>query len=120
KSELIGVNELIQEMIGLLRSEASRYSISIHDELTDGLPKIMADRVGLQQVLMNLMLNAVEAMRDMPAPGTLTIVSGRSEDGQLAVSIVDTGVGVSPEQIDKIFSAFVTSKPQGTGMGLRI
>jgi PAS domain S-box-containing protein len=118
--ELIDVNELIREMIGLMRSEASRYSISIRSELADGLPQIMADRVGLQQVLMNLMLNGVEAMRDMPAPGTLTIVSRRSDDGQLTVSILDTGVGVSSEQVDKIFSAFVTSKALGTGMGLPI
>jgi PAS domain S-box-containing protein len=118
--ELIDVNELIREMIVLMRSEASRYSISIHGELADGLPKIMADRVGLQQVLMNLMLNGVEAMKDMTTPGTLTIMSKRSEDGELAVSILDTGVGVPPEQIDQIFSAFVTSKAQGTGMGLPI
>src|SRR5215470_12387507 len=116
----LNLNVLIQEMIALLHSEAARYSISVHGELADGLPKIMADRVGLQQVLMNLMLNGVEAMRDMTTPGTLTIASRRTEDGQLAVSIIDTGLGVSPEQIDKIFSAFVTSKPQGTGMGLRI
>src|SRR5215472_3378443 len=89
KRELIDVNELIQEMIGLMRSEACRYSISIRSELADGLPQIMADRVGLQQVLMNLMLNGVEAMRDMIAPGTLTIVSRRN-DGQLTVSILDT------------------------------
>jgi signal transduction histidine kinase len=69
---------------------------------------------------MNLMLNGVEAMKDMTAPGTLTIMSRRSEDGELAVSILDTGVGVPPEQIDQIFSAFVTSKAQGTGMGLPI
>jgi PAS domain S-box-containing protein len=118
--ELIDVNELIREMIGLMRSEASRYSISIRSELADGLPQIMADRVGLQQVLMNLMLNGVEAMKDMTAPGTLTIVSRRSEDGQLTVSILDTGVGVSSEQAEQIFNAFVTSKPQGTGMGLAI
>jgi len=120
KRELVDINELIREMIGLMRSEASRYSISIRIELADGLPQIMADRVGLQQVLMNLMLNGVEAMRDMTAPGTLTIVSRRSEDGQLTVSILDTGVGVPPERIDQIFSAFITSKPQGTGMGLPI
>ena len=118
--ELIDVNEIIREMIGLMRSEATRHSISIRSELADGLPRIVADRVGLQQVLMNLMLNALEAMRDMPAPGTLTIVSRRSEDGELSVSILDTGVGVSSEQVEKIFSAFVTSKAQGTGMGLRI
>ena len=118
--ELIDVNELIREMISLMSNEASRHSISIRSELADGLPPIMADRVGLQQVLMNLMLNAVEAMKGIPAPGTLTILSGRSEDGQLAVSIVDTGVGVSSERADKIFRAFVTSKAQGTGMGLPI
>jgi PAS domain S-box-containing protein len=118
--ELIDVNEIVREMIGLMRSEATRHSISIRSELADGLPRIVADRVGLQQVLMNLMLNALEAMRDMPAPGTLTVVSRRSEDGQLSVSILDTGVGVSSEQVEKIFSAFVTSKAQGTGMGLRI
>ena len=82
--------------------------------------RLSAGSVGLQQVLMNLMLNGVEAMKDMISPGTLTIVSGRSDDGQLAVSILDTGVGVSSEQVDQIFSAFVTSKPQGTGMGLPI
>jgi PAS domain S-box-containing protein len=120
KRDLIDVNELIREMIVLMRIEASRYSISIHGDLADGLPKIMADRVGLQQVLMNLMLNGVEAMRDMTAPGTLTIMSRRSEDGELAVSILDTGVGVPLEQIDQIFRAFITSKPQGTGMGLPI
>ena len=70
--------------------------------------------------LMNLMLNGVEAMKDMTAPGTLTFMSRRSENGELAVSILDTGVGVPPEQIDQIFSAFITSKPQGTGMGLPI
>jgi PAS domain S-box-containing protein len=118
--ELVDVNELIREMIGLMRSEANRYSISIRSELAEDLPQIMADRVGLQQVLMNLMLNGLEAMRDMPAPGTLTIVSRRSEDGQLSVSILDTGVGISSDQVDKIFSAFVTSKAQGTGMGLPI
>jgi PAS domain S-box-containing protein len=120
KRELVDINELIREMIALLRSEASKYSITIHGDLADGLPKIMADRVGLQQVLMNLMLNGVEAMKDMTAPGTLTIMSRRGEDGELAVSILDTGVGVPPEQIDQIFSAFITSKPQGTGMGLPI
>src|SRR5215468_3933655 len=67
--------------------------------------------------LMNLMLNGVEAMKDMTAPGTLTIMSRRSEDGELPVSILDRVVGVPPEQIDQIFSAFITSKPQGTGMG---
>src|SRR5215470_3255550 len=79
----VNVNELIQEMIALLRSEAARYSISVHGELADGLPKIMADRVGLQQVLMNLMVNGIEAMKDTSTPGKLTISSEKNGNNQL-------------------------------------
>jgi C4-dicarboxylate-specific signal transduction histidine kinase len=117
--ELLDVNEIIQEMIVLLRNEASRYSIAIRSELADDLPKAMADRVQLQQVLMNLMLNGIEAMKDLGPPGALTI-SSRRESGQLVISVSDTGVGLAPEQSDQIFNAFFTTKPQGTGMGLTI
>jgi len=116
----INLNELIREMIALLQSEAARYSISLLRELADGLPKIMADRVGLQQVLMNLMLNGIEAMKDMGTPGSLTISSKRNGDDQLLVSVADTGIGLLPENAEQIFSAFFTSKAQGTGMGLTI
>jgi signal transduction histidine kinase len=117
--ELIDVNEIIQEMMVLLRSEASRYSISIHGNLANDLPKTMGDRVHLQQVLMNLMLNAIEAMKDLRSAGKLTI-SSRWEDGQLLISVSDTGVGLPPEQVEQIFNAFFTTKPKGTGMGLTI
>ena len=116
----VNVNELIQEMIALLRSEAARYSISVHGELADGLPKIMADRVGLQQVLMNLMVNGIEAMKDTSTPGKLTISSEKNGNNQLAVSVADTGVGLQTENANQIFNAFFTSKSQGTGMGLTI
>jgi len=116
--ELLDVNEIIHEMIVLLRNEASRYSISIHSELADALPKAMADRVQLQQVFMNLMLNGIEAMKD--AAGELTIKSGQTEDGQLLISIRDTGVGIPSEKVGQIFDAFFTTKTQGTGMGLAI
>jgi PAS domain S-box-containing protein len=118
--ELIDVNGVVQEMVTLVRSEASRYSISIHAELTEGLPSIMADRVALQQVLMNLMLNAVEAMKEKGAPGKLTITTRRDDNRQIIVSVTDTGVGLPPGPVERIFDAFFTSKPQGTGMGLRI
>ncbi len=118
--ELVDVNGVIQEVIALLRSESSRYSISIHTELTEGLPKIMADRVALQQVLMNLMLNAIEAMEEMSTPGKLTITTRQDENRQLLVSVTDNGVGLRPGQTEQIFDAFFTSKPQGTGMGLPI
>ena len=116
----VNVNELIQEMIALLRSEAARYSISVHGELADGLPKIMADRVGLQQVLMNLMVNGIEAMKDTSTPGKLTINSEKNGNNQLVVSVADTGVGLQTENANQIFNAFFTSKSQGTGMGLTI
>jgi C4-dicarboxylate-specific signal transduction histidine kinase len=118
--ELLDVNEVIREMIGLLRSEASWYSISIHDELADDLPRIMADRVQLQQVLMNLMLNGIEAMKDTGTVGELTIKSWQDDARKVVISVGDTGVGLQPEQVEQVFHAFFTTKPQGTGMGLSI
>jgi PAS domain S-box-containing protein len=116
----VNVNELIQEMIALLRGEAARYSISVHGELADGLPNIMADRVGLQQVLMNLMVNGIEAMKGTSTPRKLTISSEKNGNNQLVVSVADTGVGLQTENANQIFDAFFTSKSQGTGMGLTI
>ena len=118
--ELVDVNDVIQEMIALLRGEAVRHSISIHGDLASDLPKTMADRVQLQQVLMNLMLNGIEAMKDMGTPGELTIKSEQDENRRIIVAIADTGVGLRPDQTEQVFNAFFTSKPQGTGMGLSI
>jgi C4-dicarboxylate-specific signal transduction histidine kinase len=118
--ELLNVNDLIQEMIALLRNEAARYSISIRAKNANDLPKVMADRVQLQQVLMNLMLNGIEAMKDMTAARELTIKSEQEDNHQIAISISDTGAGLHPEQAEQIFNAFFTTKPQGIGMGLPI
>jgi signal transduction histidine kinase len=107
-------------MIVLLRSEANRYSISIHADLVSDLPKVTADRVQLQQVFMNLMLNGIDAMEDIGTGGELTIQSQQNENGQLLISVGDTGAGLQPEQAEQIFNAFFTTKPKGTGMGLRI
>jgi PAS domain S-box-containing protein len=115
--ELVDLNEIVREMMVLLQDEANRYSIPIRGELTQGLPKVMADRVQLQQVLMNLMLNGIEAMKD--TGGELTVTSKSTKDGQLIVSISDSGIGL-PEHPDRIFEAFFTTKSQGTGMGLSI
>jgi signal transduction histidine kinase len=120
QKELVDVDEVIREMIVLLRSEANRHSISIRIELAEDLPKVMADRVQLQQVFMNLMLNGIDAMKGMAGGGELTIKSQRGENEQLVVSVSDTGVGLPAEQADQIFNAFFTTKPHGTGMGLRI
>jgi signal transduction histidine kinase len=118
--ELIEVNQVVQEMIGLFRIEAARYPITIRSELANSLPKLYADRVQIQQVLMNLMLNGIEAMKDTGFGGELTIKSQKEGDGQVLVSVRDTGVGLRPEHAEQIFDAFFTTKPQGTGMGLAI
>ena len=116
--ELVDLNEIVREMIILLHDEANRYSIPIRSELTPGVPKVMADRVQLQQVLMNLMLNGIEAMKD--TGGELTVTSKSTEDGRLLISVSDSGVGFPVEESERIFKAFFTTKPQGTGMGLSI
>jgi signal transduction histidine kinase len=115
----VDVNEVIQEMIVLLRSETTRYSISARTELAD-LPQVMGDRVQLQQVLMNLILNSIDAMKDVVGPRELILRSQKSKDDQVLISVSDTGVGLPPQHADQIFNAFFTTKPHGTGMGLRI
>ena len=117
--ELVDVNELIREMIVLLRSEAIRHSVSIRTDLAENLPKVMADRVQLQQVFMNLILNGIDAMKTTPGGGDLTIQS-EIRDCQLLISVTDTGVGLHPDQVDQVFRAFFTTKDHGTGMGLPI
>jgi C4-dicarboxylate-specific signal transduction histidine kinase len=118
--ELLDVNEIIRGMVDLLRSEATRYSILMRTELSEDLPQIMGDRVQLQQVLMNLMINGIEAMKDVDRTRELAVKSQTVEDEQLMVSVSDTGVGLPPQQADQIFNPFFTTKDDGTGMGLRI
>ncbi len=107
-------------MIVLLRSEATRYSISVRTELAADLPQVLGDRVQLQQVLMNLMINGIDAMRDADGTRELAIKSQRAENEEVVVSVTDSGVGLPPHQAEQIFNAFFTTKPHGTGMGLRI
>jgi len=116
--ESVDVNEVARETLTLLRTEAERYRISLRTDLAADVPRVAADRVQLQQVLMNLMLNAIEAMQD--TGGELTVRSERGESGELVLSVSDTGVGLPPGKSDAVFEAFFTTKPQGTGMGLSI
>ncbi|MHB8214595.1 MAG: sensor histidine kinase [Candidatus Sulfotelmatobacter sp.] len=116
--ELVEVNEIIREMSDLLRAEANQYAVSIRTDLAAHLPKAAADRVQLQQVFMNLMLNAIEAMKE--TGGILTVKTQLDKSGQLLISVSDTGVGLPQGKIEQIFDAFVTTKPQGSGMGLSI
>ena len=116
--QIVDVKDTIREMTVLLRTEAVRHAITIHAEFEPEMPYILADRVQLQQVLMNLMMNAIEAMKD--TGGELTIRSRVNPEGHLTVSISDSGVGLQADRADRIFDPFHTTKPQGTGMGLTI
>ena len=118
--ELVDVNDIIRGMIELLRSEATRYSVEMRTELSDDLPLIMGDRVQLQQVTMNLLINSIDAMKDVEGTREIAITSQRAENEQLQVSVSDTGIGLPSQRADQIFNAFFTTKPHGTGMGLRI
>jgi signal transduction histidine kinase/PAS domain-containing protein len=118
--ELVDVNEVVAEILALLRGEAARYSISVRTELAGNLPQVMGDRVQLQQVMMNLIMNSIDAMKCVDQTRELAIQSQRAENEQLLVTVTDTGVGLPPQKADQIFNAFFTTKAHGTGMGLRI
>ena len=120
RREWVNVNEVIEDMLLLLNSEADRYSIEMRTELAADLPTVMADSVQLQQVFMNLMANAIDAMAGTDGARTLTISSQQDDHGQLLFSISDTGMGLPSEKAGEIFNAFFTTKPNGTGMGLSI
>jgi PAS domain S-box-containing protein len=118
RREPVDVNEVARETVALLRPEASRHFISIRTELAPELPEVTADRVQLQQVFMNLMLNGIEAMKE--TTGELRVESRLADDGEVLISVSAEGVGLSPEKADEIFEAFFTTKAEGMGMGLSI
>jgi PAS domain S-box-containing protein len=116
--ELVDLNGIVREITQLLSDTANRNAVSIRTDLDPDLPTTTADRVQLQQVLMNLMLNGIEAMQDNS--GVLIIVSTRTENGEILISVSDTGVGLSKDDSERVFEAFFTTKPRGTGMGLSV
>jgi predicted ATPase/signal transduction histidine kinase len=118
--EVFCISEIIRETVGLLLGEAARYGISVRTQLGTDLPQIVGDRVQLQQVVMNLIVNAIEAMKDVDGTREMVIGSQTGEEEQILVSVSDTGIGISPQFAERIFDPFFTTKPHGTGMGLRI
>jgi signal transduction histidine kinase len=118
--ELVDVDEAVRNTILLVRSETMRYSISVRTFLAAGFPQVKGDRVQLQQVVMNLLLNSIDALKDVDGKRELIVRSQRTDGEEIVVSVSDTGVGLPPQQSDQIFEAFVTTKSSGTGMGLSI
>lgn len=118
--ESVDINQLIREMIELLRGEATRYSISVSAELAPEVHMISGDIVQLRQVLMNLILNGIDAMKDQGMDRELKIKSEEDGNGEIQITVSDTGAGLQPNQVEQVFNTFFTTKPQGLGMGLPI
>jgi len=117
--EPVDVNEVVGEIVALLRPAAARSDVSIRSELAADLPKVMGDRIQLQQVLMNLLFNCIDAVKVVDGTREINVTSRRQGGDQLLVAVSDTGVGL-PSEKGRIFDAFFTTKPDGTGMGLAI
>ena len=117
----VDVNLAITEVLALTRDELHRHRISVMTELHSNLPVTMADRVQLQQVVLNLVMNGIDAMRAVTdRPRNLTVRSQLSDQGNIVVNVADSGVGLDPRNRDRIFDSFFTTKPEGMGMGLAI
>jgi signal transduction histidine kinase len=121
KKALLDVNEVIREVIALLRSELQNRQIAVQDELSPELPPVLADGVQLQQVIANLVTNAIEAMEAIDEGArTLRLKSTTSKSDGVLITVEDSGPGIDPENADRIFHPFFTTKSQGMGMGLSI
>jgi PAS domain S-box-containing protein len=121
RKDTVDINESIREVIELTRGEAVKTGVSVQTRLADGLPLIYGDRVQLQQVSLNLIINAIDAMSGVAeAPGELLITTGQAELGGVLVAVRDSGPGLAPATLERLFEAFYTTKPSGLGLGLSI
>jgi PAS domain S-box-containing protein len=120
KMTQIDVNDLIREVLILINHEVQRNRVMLHTDLTEGPTAVMGDRVQLQQVILNLLMNAVESAGMTVESRTEVLVTSRSDENQVAVAIRDSGVGIDPKDLDQLFNPFFTTKPHGMGMGLPI
>jgi signal transduction histidine kinase len=120
RKDAVEVNDAILEAIALTRTEAANNSVSVRTQLAEGLPRVQGDRVQLQQVLLNLIINAIEAMRDVGEQKRELLISSRSEPDGVSVEVRDSGPGLAPADFECVFEAFYTTKPGGLGLGLSI
>src|SRR5882757_6142528 len=120
RKDAVDINEAILEVIALTRTEAANNSVSVRTQLAEDLPRVQGDRVQLQQVLLNLIINAIEAMRDVGEEERELLISSRNEPDGVSVEVRDSGPGFAPATLDRVFEAFYTTKPSGLGLGLSI
>ena len=120
RKDNVAINDAILEVIALIRAEAVNNGVSVRTQLTEGLPRVQGDRVQLQQVLLNLIINAIEAMRDVGEDERELFISTRNEPDGVSVEVRDSGPGFAPETLDHVFAGFYTPKPDGLGIGLSI
>ena len=120
RKDAVAINDAILEVIALTRTEAANNSVSVRTQLAEGLPHVQGDRVQLQQVLLNLIINAIEAMRDVGEDERELLISSRNEPDGVSVEVRDSGPGFAPAALDRVFEAFYTTKPGGLGLGLSI
>src|SRR6476659_1173660 len=120
RKDAVAINDAVLEVIALTRTEAANNNVSVRTQLAEGLPCVQGDRVQLQQVLLNLIINAIEAMRDVGEEERELLISTRNEPDGVSVGVRDSGPGFAPATLDRVFEAFYTTKPGGLGLGLSI
>ncbi|HTF70167.1 MAG TPA: ATP-binding protein, partial [Edaphobacter sp.] len=120
RKDAVEINDAILEVIALTRTEAANNSVSVQTQLAEGLPHVQGDRVQLQQVLLNLTINAIEAMRDVGEEERELLISTRNEPDGVLVEVRDSGASFAPAALERVFEAFYTTKPDGLGLGLSI
>ena len=120
RKDAVEINDAILEVIALTRTEAAKNSVSVRTQFAEGLPRVQGDRVQLQQVLLNLTINAIQAMRDVGEGERELLISTRSEADGVCVEVRDSGPGIAPAALERVFEAFYTTKPSGLGLGLSI
>lgn len=120
KKSTVQINDLIHEVIGLIDFDARNHQVNLHLELKEDLPNIQVDRIQIQQVLINLLRNGIEALEGKPAENRRVTISTSLDADEITISVIDTGKGISADEVESVFTPYVTTKPEGLGMGLSI